>query len=226
LIWCFAGLIVLGIAYRFVHQRREPNGDDDQAELVVQLRRATLPRRRAWVAVQYWFVIYEPGGGRWQRWEVWQYPGSGGDSWAHVHRNMMHPDANLGGGKCLLVREWRGAAAGRLVAAVRQSPHYPCRQTYRAWPGPNSNTYVAWILRQAKVSFDLGPKAIGRDYLGTFGAAITTTRTGIQVETVPIGFKVGLIDGVEIHILAISLGIDFLRPAIKTPFGRLGWPDV
>lgn len=139
---------------------------------------------------------------------------------------MMHPDAGVGGGRCLLVREWRGASATRLCETIEQSPDYPCREHYRAWPGPNSNTYVAWILRKARVFVDLGPKAIGRDYLGTFGVALTTTHTGFQIETVPIGFKIGLIDGVEIHILAITLGLDFLRPAIKTPFGRIGWPDA
>lgn len=193
---------------------------------MVQLRRATLPRKLSWVAVHYWFIVFDPEEGDWQRWEVWQCPEMGGMSWDHVHRDMLHPDAGVGGGRCMVVREWRGATAGRLREVIEDSPDYPCRAHYRAWPGPNSNTYVAWILRKAGVSVDLGPKAIGRDYLGPFGVALTTTRTGIQIETVPLGFKIGLLDGVEIHVLAISLGIDILRPAIKTPFGRLGWPDA
>jgi hypothetical protein len=226
LIWSYVGLIVLGIGYRRIRQRPRPNGRQAQPELVVQLRRATLPRRYAWVAVHYWFTVFDPADPTWRRWEVWQYPGMGGQSWAHVHRDMMHPDAGVGGGRCMLVREWRGATATRLVAAIHQSPHYPCREHYKAWPGPNSNTYVAWILREAGVSADLGPKAIGRDHLGRFGVALTTTRTGIQIESVPLGVKLGLIDGVEIHVLAITLGLDLLRPAIKSPFGRIGWPDA
>ncbi len=222
----FAGLIVLGVSVRFIRDEPRPKRGEKLSELVVQLRRATLRRRLAWVAVHYWFVVYDPARDRWRRWEVWQYPGSSGDSWAHVHRDMMHPDAGVGGGRCIVIREWRGKTAERIRDTLECSPEYPHRENYRAWPGPNSNTYAAWIIRQAKISVDLGPKAIGRDYLGRFGVALTTTRTGVQMESVPIGFKIGLLDGVEIHILAISLGIDFLRPAIKTPFGRLGWPDV
>jgi hypothetical protein len=33
------------------------------------------------------------------------------------------------------------------------------------WPGPNSNTFVAWVLREAGVEHALDPRAIGRNYL-------------------------------------------------------------
>jgi hypothetical protein len=34
--------------------------------------------------------------------------------------------------------------------------------------------------------------------------------------------KLGLRDGVELHFLYFTFGLDVLRPTVKTPFGRLG----
>jgi hypothetical protein len=33
------------------------------------------------------------------------------------------------------------------------------------WPGPNSNTFVAWVLREAGIDFALDARGIGRSYL-------------------------------------------------------------
>ena len=37
--------------------------------------------------------------------------------------------------------------------------------------------------------------------------------------------KLGLKDGLEIHILCLTVGVDIWPPAIETPFGRLGFPE-
>ena len=42
--------------------------------------------------------------------------------------------------------------------------HYRYKDRYLPWPGPNSNTFVAWVLRKAGVEFDLPWKALGKDY--------------------------------------------------------------
>ena len=43
---------------------------------------------------------------------------------------------------------------------------YPCRDSYRTWPGPNSNTFISFILRSVpELGVDLPPNAIGRDFL-------------------------------------------------------------
>ena len=33
---------------------------------------------------------------------------------------------------------------------------------YRYWPGPNSNSYVAWVLERAGIEYALGWRGIGR----------------------------------------------------------------
>ena len=109
---------------------------------------------------------------------------------------------------------------------LHRSPDYPHRDTYRAWPGPNSNTYVAWVLRESNVSADLGPLAIGKDWRGWIDGGATTTGTGLHFETPIVGAKLGLVEGVELHVLAFTFGFAFLKPTLKTPFGALSLPEL
>jgi hypothetical protein len=191
-------------------------------EAVVQLRQATLPSALGLVAVHYWFAVFEPERGDWSRWEVWQTGGMVATSWGHVHKDLMAPDSGVGGGPFRIAAEWRGDKARDLLAVLNRPDDYPYRNVYRAWPGPNSNTYAAWVLKQARVACDLHPMAIGKDYCGLIGGGLSSTRTGFQGETPLVGLKLGLKDGVELHALCLTFGVDLFPPALKTPFGRLG----
>ncbi len=177
------------------------------------------------MAIHCWFLSWDAEEGRWHRWEVWQDADAGGESWGHVHKDLLPPDTGVGGGEYEVLHEWTGEEAMRLTAALAASPEYPERDRYNAWPGPNSNTYVAWVLRRAGLRLDLPPSAVGKEWLGTFGAAASTTRTGLQAGTPLMGVKVGLLDGVEVHPFSLTVGVDLVPPAIKTPFGRIGFPE-
>lgn len=66
----------------------------------------------------------------------------------------------------------------------------------------------------------------GKDYLEPImGAGLSTTRTGVPIETPLVGVKVGLKDGLELHLLELILGLDLWLPALKTPLGRLGFDE-
>lgn len=58
-------------------------------------------------------------------------------------------------------------------------------------------------------------------------AGISSERTGVQVSTPLLGFKIGLREGVEIHVFHLAFGIDLWRPAIIVPLGpgRIGFAD-
>ncbi len=132
--------------------------------MVVQLKHAALPFIGA-IAEHYWFTVLDPKSGRCDRWEVWQSKDAGGVSAGHLHCNLKEPDAGVGGGPAMLAREWSGEEAARIHAVLQASEkHYPHTQSYLPWPGPNSNTFVAWVLRQARIEFPLPWKAIGKDY--------------------------------------------------------------
>jgi hypothetical protein len=88
-------------------------------EPTVQLRCATLPSVLRAVAVHHWWVAYDPADGRWHRWEVWQNPNAGGTSWGHVHRDLMGPDGDVGGGSCQVLHE---TSASPVPACRRRAP--------------------------------------------------------------------------------------------------------
>lgn len=88
--------------------------------------------------------------------------------------------------------------------------------------GPNSNTYAAWVLKQSGVSGELPPCAVGKDYVPAVGAGRTTSGTGVELETLPVGAKVGLKEGVEADVLGMTFGVSVWPPALKLPFGRIG----
>jgi hypothetical protein len=45
-------------------------------------------------AEHHWFVIWRPSIA--DRWEVWQDADHGGDSWGHLHRNLLSPSQGVG----------------------------------------------------------------------------------------------------------------------------------
>lgn len=126
----------------------------------VELRYAPLPLIGA-IAVHYWFVVRDDAGGC-HRWEVWQTANAGGTSYGHVHCNLKPPEADVGGGPTRLAAQWRGAEAERIAAVLARPEGYPHRNRYRYWPGPNSNSFVAWVLREARVPHKLHWRGIGR----------------------------------------------------------------
>lgn len=131
--------------------------------LRVQLRYASLPFPLGLLAVHSWFVVFEPGGDC-HRCEVWQTKNAGGTSIGHVHRDLKPPDAGVGGGPARIAREWTGAGAERISAVLESCSSYPYCHRYLAWPGPNSNTFAAWVLRQAGVAHRLPWRAFGRGF--------------------------------------------------------------
>lgn len=133
--------------------------------MVVQLKYATLPAPLGAIAAHYWFTVLHEGTGRCDRWEVWQSKDAGGTSIGHLHCNLKAPDEGVGGGPATVDAEWRGAEALRIHSILEQTAKaYPHCHAYVPWPGPNSNTFVAWVLKEAGINFTLHWKALGRAY--------------------------------------------------------------
>ncbi len=120
----------------------------------VELRCATLPFIGA-IAEHYWFVTFDDAGAC-ERWEVWQTQNAGGQSFGHLHCNFKKPDDGVSGGPCRVITQWRDADALRLLEALKSAENaYPYRDRYLPWPGPNSNTFVVWVLRRAGIEYTL-----------------------------------------------------------------------
>uniref|UniRef100_UPI003D0DF370 DUF3750 domain-containing protein n=1 Tax=Sedimenticola sp. TaxID=1940285 RepID=UPI003D0DF370 len=61
----------------------------------------------------------------------------------------------------------RGEGVDRLIDAVDAAAQaYPWKATYQVFPGPNSNTFTAWIAKQVpELEFELPLSAIGKSYV-------------------------------------------------------------
>jgi hypothetical protein len=143
-----------------------------------------------------------------------------------AQRRDRHPDRNWFGAEPEIYLERRGAAAEVLIDKIEAAvAAYPYQHVYRTWPGPNSNTFTAYVARSVpELRLDLPPTAIGKDYLGqTTFADTTPSGTGYQVSLFgALGLLAGVEEGVEINLLGLTLGIDPLDLALKLPgIGRL-----
>ena len=129
----------------------------------VRLHCASLPAPLGLVASHYWFTVQD--GERCDRWEIWQRRDAGGISIGHLHCNLKAPHDGVGGGPARVAAEWEGDPALRLKEALEKAgENYPFRHRYAPWPGPNSNTFAAWVLHRARIDLELPWKAIGRNY--------------------------------------------------------------
>ena len=97
---------------------------------------------------------------------------------------------------------------------------------YRAWPGPNSNTFVQAVLAAVPESGAvLPPTAIGKDY-PVDGAILapTPSRTGIRLSLGGyVGVTLAWVEGLELNLFGGVIGLDIRRPGLKLPaIGRVG----
>jgi len=71
------------------------------------------------------------------------------------------------GSPAVLLHEVRGSGAEAMVSDVRSAVDaYPYAREYKMWPGPNSNSFVAWIgLQVPELGLELPAKAIGQSWM-------------------------------------------------------------
>lgn len=180
-------------------------------------------RTRGWkgvVAVHTWIVIKGENEPKWRRYDVagWGSP---------VRLNWWPPDLWFGErGSIVLDVEGKRAQAliPRIDAAIKEY-RYGDYGDYRLWPGPNSNTFVAAMLRAVpELGVALPSNAIGRDYRPWPYLGLTDSGTGVEVNLWGVlGVKLGWVEGVELNVLGLVAGLDVRDPGVKVPgYGRIG----
>jgi len=87
--------------------------------------------------------------------------------WRNGREKSHLPDRFWYGERPYLIREYRGEGVDKLIATVdRAAKSYPWKDAYSAFPGPNSNTFIAWIARQVpELGLELPFSAIGSGYV-------------------------------------------------------------
>jgi hypothetical protein len=137
------------------------------------------------------------------------------------------PDGRWFGNEPTLIADLRGEAAASAIPKIFAAiTAYPYPDEYTLWPGPNSNTFVAYIGRHVpELRMDLPATAIGKDYPSN-GSIVdyAPSGTGYQLSMLGIlGVTMAREEGFELNLLGLNFGIDFFKPALKLPFiGRLG----
>ena len=113
----------------------------------------------------------------------------------------------------------------KIKAAVARYP-YSEPGAYSVWPGPNSNSFVAYVLAAIpEAGIVLPPTAIGKDWRADSRiVGWAPSGTGIQLSLAGLlGITVAWAEGLEFNDLGLVAGLDIRRPAIKVPgFGRIG----
>ena len=87
------------------------------------------------------------------------------------------------------------------------------------WPGPNSNTFTAWIARAVpELELNLPSTAIGKDYLGYRLFARPPSGSGFQFSIFGLfGFVFSRVEGFEFNLLGLTFGIAMNPWIIKLP---------
>ncbi|MDB5314533.1 MAG: hypothetical protein JWO24_377 [Rhodospirillales bacterium] len=198
---------------------------DRHTSAVVRIFAAPTVSWRGIVAVHSWIVIKPEGAGAYTRYDYTAW----GD--APIRVNGFVADGRWFGRAPEVVFAADGAAATLLIPRMQAAiAAYTWRNRgdYRAWPGPNSNTFVAAVLAAVpEADVVLPPNAIGKDYpFDGRWLYLTGSGTGIRLTLGGYaGVTIGWVEGIEINILGAVAGLDIRRPALKLPgLGRVGWP--
>jgi hypothetical protein len=164
-------------------------------------------------------VLKAEGASSWSRYDVvgWGEP---------VRINYWEPDSRWWGTAPRVLVDIRGAEAAALIPRVEAAiAHYPYDQhgDYRVWPGPNSNTFTASLLRaMPELEATLPSNAIGKDFRPAPYLGLTDSRTGIEASLFGIlGIKLGWVEGLELNFLGLVTGLDLRHPAFKAPFAAM-----
>ncbi|HEY3917636.1 MAG TPA: DUF3750 domain-containing protein [Stellaceae bacterium] len=196
-------------------------------EAVIQVYAARAVSWRGVFAVHTWIVVKPSHAPQFTRYEVIGFGVSEGAPAIRIDRTG--PDNYWFGAAPALILDKRGAGVDNLIAQVQRAvATYPYPNEYHAWPGPNSNTFTAYIAREVPaLALALPSNAIGKDYLpggAVFAAAPSATGYQFSLFGV-IGLMVARNEGVELNLLGMDIGIGFKSPGLKLPgVGLLAWP--
>ncbi|MGE5170409.1 MAG: DUF3750 domain-containing protein [Rudaea sp.] len=196
-------------------------------EAVVQAYASRTFGWRGAFAVHTWIAAKPAHAERYTRYEVIGWYSRGGGSGLSVTETAS-PDAEWYGARPYVIRDLRGAAAEDVIARLEKTAEAYPYSGYRAWPGPNSNTFIAYLAREIP-EFQLGlpSLAIGKDYVPAGRWLVRApSGTGWQLSLGGIlGVTLARVEGFELNLFGLVLGVDFRQPALKLPgVGRV--PDA
>jgi hypothetical protein len=136
-------------------------------EAVLQIYAAPAWGWRGWFAVHTWLATKPVNADSYTVYEVIGWRQRRGLPVIRIEQDL--PDRYWYGERPRLLKDVRGEPADKLITAVDlAAKSYPWPETYQAFPGPNSNTFTAWIARKVPdLGLELPFSAIGSGYVET-----------------------------------------------------------
>ena len=133
-------------------------------EAVLQVYGADAWGWRGWIAIHTWIAAKRIGESDYTVYDVIGWRGYSGLQVLGIRQDI--PDRYWYGSKPRLLKAHRGAGVEALIDAVDKAARaYPWKSTYKAFPGPNSNTFTAWVAMQVpELELELPFSAIGSGY--------------------------------------------------------------
>ena len=193
-------------------------------EAVLQVYGARCSGWLGYFGVHTWIAAKPSGARAYTIYEVidWRLRGSG----SAVAIRKRSPDAPWAGNAPAILADRRGDGVDALIERIdKAAREYPYAGEYAAWPGPNSNTFTAYVARAVpELGLDLPPTAIGKDYLGDRLYATAPSGGGFQLSLFGLlGVLASGVEGFEVNVLGLAFGIDPFSPALRLPLvGRFG----
>jgi len=169
-------------------------------EAVLQVYAARTVGWRGVLAVHTWVALKPTAAPSYTRYEVIGWGVDRGLSAVRVNR--AGPDNHWFGSRPDLLVDLRGDGVDALITRVEAAvATYPHAAEYRTWPGPNSNTFTAFIGREVpEIKLDVPPTAMGKDYLPNgLPVARTPGGAGVQLSLWGLaGVLIGWEEGIEL----------------------------
>jgi len=181
-------------------------------EPVVQVYGARTKGAKGLFGVHTWVAVKPTDAREWTVYEVIGWRLRYSDSALAIRSRV--PDERWFGSAPELLADKRGPGADALIARIdRAAREYPYPGEYSVWPGPNSNTFTAWVVRAVpELEVDLPPTAIGKDFLGDRLVASAPSGSGVQVSLYGLlGFTASGVEGLEVNVLGLTFGAGLFR---------------
>ena len=148
---------------------REPAGiasmPNEDSRAIIEFYAADAFSWRGWFAVHPWVAIKEEKASEYSVYEVIGWQVRQGLPAIRQYQTPT-PDRYWYGSRPQLLLSIKGDKAERLIPKIKaEIALYPWVNEYSVFPGPNSNTFVAWIgLQVQELELELPLSAIGSGY--------------------------------------------------------------
>jgi hypothetical protein len=219
------GGVISSISNKPVDQTPVP---EDYHKPVVQVYAARTWGKKGMLAVHTWIVTKRRGQHYYNRHEIVGWKLRWSDNALRSQRWYAYDDANWFGNEATLLVDHRGAGIENMIDQIDAAIEgYPYKNNYRLWPGPNSNTFTAYLgLAVPELHLDLPATAVGKDYRPVkklFGRS--ASGTGFQISLLGLAsISIGYEEGIEASLLGINFEWDVFDWAIELPaLGRVGY---